>query len=207
MISLTPKRTQFFDLLEEYGRHLTAVADVLDQAAGGHLPKEDACKAVISRRNAADVIFDRYIDELHLAFVTPIDRDDLYYLGFAVETLFELTERMVDRWLAFDLQPTEAIQSQLIGYLVIGCRLIVRALPLFRRRALMSQVPEHFRSLRKNERDAELCYRRGLKLITDEVTDTRKWVQLKEGQDSVVAAIRQTKVLADIFHKVIIRNV
>jgi uncharacterized protein Yka (UPF0111/DUF47 family) len=207
MISLTPKSTQFFDLLEEQAQHLAAIADALESTSAGRMRQAEAATLVINRRNASDTVFDRYVEELHAAFVTPIDRDDLYHLGFGLEQLICLIERLTDRWNAFDIPATEPNQAQLTAFLVKACREIIQALPLFRRRSSMSRVPQHFRALRQIERDAEQVYRRGLKELTDTVSDARKWVQLKEGLDIATDALRHAKTLADTFHKVVIRNV
>jgi uncharacterized protein Yka (UPF0111/DUF47 family) len=207
MISLTPKSTQFFDLLEEQAQHLAAIADALEQTCSGKTAKEEAATLIIAKRNAADAVFDRYVEELHTAFVTPIDRDDLYHLGFDLEQLIALIERLADRWIAFDVPTTDPMQAQFTAFLVQACREIIQALPLFRRRSSMLRVAGHFRTLRQIDREAEQVYRRALKELTDTVSDARKWVQLKEGLDIAAEAIRHTKALADTFHKVVIRNV
>lgn len=207
MISLTPKSTQFFDLLEEQAQHLAAIADALEQTSSGKTGKDEAATLIIARRNAADAVFDRYVEELHTAFVTPIDRDDLYHLGFDLEQLIALIERLSDRWVAFDVPATDPRQAQFTTLLVKACREIVQALPLFRRRSTMLRISQHFRALRQTEREAEQVYRRALKDLTDQVSDARKWVQLKEGLDIAAEAIRHAKGLADTFHKVVIRNV
>jgi uncharacterized protein Yka (UPF0111/DUF47 family) len=207
MISLTPKSTQFFDLLEEQAQHLAAIADALESTSTGRSRKEETATLVVNRRNTSDNVFDRYVEELHAAFVTPIDRDDLYHLGFDLDRVIDLIERLTDRWITFDIPVTEPLQAQLTALLVKACREIVQALPLFRRRSSMARVPQHFRTLRQIEREAEQVYRQNLKALADTVPDARKWVQLKEGLDFAMAALHQTKVLADTFHKVVIRNV
>jgi uncharacterized protein Yka (UPF0111/DUF47 family) len=207
MISLTPKSTQFFDLLEEQAQHLAVIADTLEATSAGRTANDAAATAIISRRNAADAVFDRYVEELHRAFVTPIDRDDLYHLGFELEQLVALIERLVDRWVAFGVPTTDLLQAQFTGFLVQACREIIAAMPLFRRRASMARVPTHFKAIRRIEREAEQVYRRGLKDLTDTVADVRQWIQLKESLDITADAIRHAKRMADTFHKVVIRNV
>src|SRR4051812_44767613 len=102
MISLTPKNMQFFDLLEECGQKLGQVAESLAAASQGKISAESNAATVIIHRDACDVLFERYVEELHAAFVTPIDRDDLYNLGFDLDRVVEAMERLANRWVTYD---------------------------------------------------------------------------------------------------------
>lgn len=207
MLSITPKNTRFFDLLDESGSLALRIADLLLAGSQDRQPPHDVAATALTLRDANDQAFDHYVDELHEAFVTPIDRDDLYYLGFELEKLVEAMERLANRWVIYELPATDPAAAAIIERLQASCKHAAEALPLLRRRSLMGKVAPHFREIRRFGHEAEQLHRNALQALARSGDEGIKTVLRKEMLDLTMAAVHACRRLADTLHKAVIRNV
>lgn len=145
-------------------QHLVLQADktregleVLERYFKGH-DAEDA-RRVEQIEKEADELRRILIDDLNRAFVTPIDREDLFALSRTIDDVLDYAYSTVDEVQLFQLQPTELMQK-MVGILREAAEELHLGVVQLRERPQVAL--QHATRAKKLENRAEGLYREAL---------------------------------------------
>jgi hypothetical protein len=114
---------------------------------------------VLRLEEEADDIRAKVVDELNLAFVTPIDREDIYALSRSVDDILDYAKSTVEEMMAFQVSPNRHLVLMAEG-LEEAAAAISEAI------GCLSKDPRKARELvvfaKKRENYVEHCYREAL---------------------------------------------
>jgi predicted phosphate transport protein (TIGR00153 family) len=151
------KSVDFYDLL--FSQAKTAEAGM--QALVEYMKAPTAVKAreVQRMEEEADDVREQVVKELNQAFVTPIDREDIYALSRAVDDIIDYGKSTVEEMMAFSVQPTEHLLLMAKGLeeAALAITEAIGALRKDRERAMDRVV-----FAKKRENYVEHCYREAL---------------------------------------------
>jgi uncharacterized protein Yka (UPF0111/DUF47 family) len=155
---LAPRRQDAFVTL------LTEHAHKLVDAAGAFVAYAEAPSATLAARIAAleedgDAILIRLIDELRNAFLTPLDRQDIYNLGEGMDDILDYLDGAAAEIQLFGVAPTQAVRD-MARTLQAAAHAIARAVPLIQTQP--QQAWEAAREARDAENIVEDAYRHAL---------------------------------------------
>lgn len=147
---------------------LQLVASQADKTREGLEMLERYCKSfdpedarrVEQIEKEADELRRILIDDLNRAFVTPIDREDLFSLSRAIDDVLDYAYSTIDEFQMFDLKPTELMQK-MVMILREGAEEIHLAVLQLRDRPQVAL--QHAVRAKKLENRAEGLYREALK--------------------------------------------
>lgn len=116
-------------------------------------------RAVLRLEEEADDIRAAVVHELNQAFVTPIDREDIYALSRAVDDIIDYGKSTVEEMMAFQVKPNEHLQLMAQGLCEAASSIAeaIGALPKNRQLATDRVV-----FAKKRENYVEHCYREAL---------------------------------------------
>ncbi|MBR3624141.1 MAG: DUF47 family protein, partial [Selenomonadaceae bacterium] len=81
MFHFGEKDSEFFDLFVESAKYFYRGAQMMDEVMMDYSKASDKVKSIIDLEKEADELNEKIIDKLNIAFITPLDREDIYALA------------------------------------------------------------------------------------------------------------------------------
>lgn len=116
-------------------------------------------ETVLESETEADEIRKRVVDELNQAFVTPIDREDIYDLSRSVDDILDYAKTTVEEMMAFEVKPNKNMILMAEGLCEAASAIAeaIAAMPKDQDKAREKVV-----FAKKRENYVEHCYREAL---------------------------------------------
>ena len=172
---LRPKQDNFVPLIIRQGEYTVASVESLQAYLKKPIPKKSEQAKLLERE--ADEVQRILIHDLLDAFVTPLDREDLFALSRALDNFVDYIYSTVQELEIFEFAPTPAL-TQIAGLLLE----MARELHLATQRLLdhPGVASEHARRVKKMENQVEEAYRLTLaELFTGPATNEQMMTILK----------------------------
>lgn len=151
-----PKRRDFFKMLSDQTEKTEAGLKALSEFI--EHPTPEGAEKVRSLEEQADELRRILIDELNQAFVTPIDREDIFALSRAVDDMVDYAKSTVEEIVLFEVKTNQHLKA-MAQDLHSAAKDISAAIRLMRRPRVCS---EHLIRVKKTENRIERKYRDAL---------------------------------------------
>jgi len=119
-----PKRIDFLGMLAEQAQTTLEGVEALQRFMKE--PNVINAGVVKELENEADDLRAEIINQLNAAFVTPIDREDIFALSRAIDDIIDYCERTVEEMMVYQVEPT-AQMVKIVNVLVKGTKNITIA--------------------------------------------------------------------------------
>lgn len=130
--SLLPNQTIFFDLLEESSANLKqTTTELLDLMEKYENVPEKVAKIKRSEKKGDEIIH-RIMTELHKAFITPIDREDITNLGERLDDVVDAIEEAARYMIEYHIEKPTPNAKHLSLILTFCADAIVKSIQLLR---------------------------------------------------------------------------
>ena len=127
-LSLVPKDREFFNLFDEAGTNILHAAQLLDRLMKQWPDAGGLGREILICEQEGDRITHDIIHRLNSTSVTPIDREDIYALGSALDDIVDFTEEAADFMGLYNIEAPMEQALQLTRVLEDSCRNIAQAL-------------------------------------------------------------------------------
>ncbi|MBI4675474.1 MAG: DUF47 family protein [Chloroflexi bacterium] len=151
------RSSNFLQLLAQQADKTREGLEMLEQFF--KTPTEGDARRVEQIEKEADELRRILIDDLNRAFVTPIDREDLFALSRTIDDVLDYAYTTVDEVQLFQMQPTELMQKMVVTLREAAEELHLGVLQLRERPQVALQ---HAMRAKKLENRAEGLYREAL---------------------------------------------
>ncbi|GJM42836.1 MAG: phosphate transport regulator [Ardenticatenaceae bacterium] len=154
---IKPKQNNFLQLLIQQGEFTVVSVEALQ--AYLKKPNEKRTERARQVEKDADEVYRILVHELEDSFVTPLDREDIFALGRALDNFIDYVYDTIEEMEIFDLEPFTAV-SEMAALLLE----MARELHLTMERLLDHPrvANEHARRVKKLENQVEHAYRQSL---------------------------------------------
>ena len=102
--SLLPKEYSFFDFFEQHARACVEGTQVLLHLLRDVHAAAEYAKAIKDIEHAGDKITHHTLETLHLAFLTPLDRDEIHQLISGMDDILDFVDATGQRLVMYDIQ-------------------------------------------------------------------------------------------------------
>ncbi|MEZ4591778.1 MAG: DUF47 family protein [Chloroflexota bacterium] len=164
---IKPKQSNFLQLLIRQGEFTVVSVEALQ----AYLKKPNEKRTVQARQveKDADEVYRILIHELEDSFVTPLDREDIFALGRALDNFIDYVYDTIEEMEIFELAPFTAVSE--IATLLLE---MAKELHLTMERLLDHPrvANEHARRVKKLENQVERAYRQSLAKLFQGPEDT-----------------------------------
>lgn len=104
--------SKFYQLFEEAAANVTKAAQVLQELTHAPQDKETKTVELEELEHRGDELTHDIIAELHRAFITPIDREDIFLIAKETDNILDAMEATAHRFVMFNItEATEASQQ------------------------------------------------------------------------------------------------
>ncbi|MBI4297864.1 MAG: DUF47 domain-containing protein [Chloroflexi bacterium] len=199
------QRVNFFDLLEKSSTNLLQAAKTLVDLMEDYPSLQLKVAEIMELEHRGDTLTHQIMEQLHLIFVTPIDREDIVLLTQRLDDVLDAIEAGVQLLILYKIErPTERAREQ--------ARLILRvveavtlAMQQLRQHRKLRQLLTHCVEINTLENEADQTYRQALaELFQDSmpIIDIIKWREIYELFES---AVDRAEDVADVLEGVVLK--
>jgi predicted phosphate transport protein (TIGR00153 family) len=159
--TLFPRKTQFYDLLDESTHNLGDAANLLKTLAKQEAGEER--DSTISRIQDLEHNGDRITHQIYTAlgktFITPIDAEDIYALASALDDVMDHIEGIATRIRLYKIATLPSSFQDMISILSKAIEVLSSAVPQLRRLSKASSIIDNCIEIHTLEHEADKIYR------------------------------------------------
>ena len=198
------KETPFFDFFN----HQAAIA--LDSAklflvfASGNGSIDDIAEKIKVLESQGDTITHHCIEELHKAFITPFEREDIYRLISSIDDIIDEIDATCDCLVVYKISKPISFVKELAQALTDATVQISEAIKFLRNMKNSEAIRLHCQTIQKIEGDADIILRNAIGHLFEEEVDTRMLIKWKEIYEHLETAIDCCDDVANVIEGVVL---
>jgi predicted phosphate transport protein (TIGR00153 family) len=202
--SLVPRQAQFYDLFAQAGENALEAARLVEKRFKNIPDEKVGQEAVTDLEHKGDDITAEIIGLLNTQYVTPLDREDIYALASAIDTVVDYLD---DASELIDIYHIESPMEQAVEQ----CRILVGstvhlANALNGLRGLRG-VQKELVALKKLEDEGDAIVRDAIgALFEDEKVSPRLIIQWKDIFEALEEAIDSAEKAAHLIGNIVVKN-
>ncbi|HAL74510.1 MAG TPA: DUF47 domain-containing protein [Clostridiales bacterium] len=201
------KDLNYFDVLTTASCYAYQTACQLNEMISNYHDVAQKAKAIHDLEHAADYECHRLFEALNIAFITPIDREDIYDLIKSIDDITDLLEDVANRFYMFNIA---AVRPEAIKFCVLMENATQRLYELLQsfKNHKKNQATVHrlVKEVNTLEEEGDCLYRdlvKELFLKEKDVMEVIKWKEIFDDMENVLDACED---VADIIQGVVMKN-
>ncbi len=201
---LIPRDESFFPVFIEAADNAHHGAEKLKEMIDTRLGEpEEARKEIRKIEKLGDQYTREIISKVHKSFVTPFDREDVHELAEGIDDIVDEILNVADVLLLHNVEEESEHISQLAEILVESCTHIQS---LMRKLAKLKDIEVDLDAVSECKRAARKIYRDGVSHLFSGEFKSFDVLKLKDVNESLREAIKQTDVVADIVEAIAVKH-
>ncbi|MDW7657746.1 MAG: DUF47 family protein [Bacillota bacterium] len=201
------EETNYFDILIMAIRYSHQTAERLIDLMHDYTDVTRKAREIHDLEHAADHETHRLCDALNIAFITPIDREDIYALIKSIDDITDLIEDVANRFDMFHITAIKPEAMQIGDLIFKATDLLVELLVAFKTyKKNKSKIHELAISVNSIEEEGDRQYRDAIKKMFmdhENIFDIIKWKDILDDMENVLDACED---VADIVQGVVMKN-
>jgi uncharacterized protein Yka (UPF0111/DUF47 family) len=207
MFNNKPKEDKFFKMFSDSAKNVNEAALILRANLDSLINKENDVNKTESLEDKGDELVRSVIKELNEAFITPIDREDIYEIVNEMDNILDLINSTMHRFIMFNIEEcTDG--SRIIGNLLVqATNGLVELMDELRIKGCKSKhIPEQISNICKFESEADKIGRITVADLFQKETDPLTVIKWKEIYQILENTIDNCEKVATIVEGVVIKN-
>lgn len=204
--SLIPRSSQFYTLFEELARKLVvgseALADFLE-----HFENVELKTAHLKElEHEADSITHEIYRQVHLTFVTPLDREDIAALAQRMDDVMDFMEGASTAIRIYGVTGPTPASRGLADLVRLQCLQLERAVSALRNRGRLKSILEQLKEVNRLENEADTLYLNSMaELFRGEMSsvDIIKW---RDIYDQLERATDSAEQVAHVLEAIVLKH-
>ncbi len=200
------KEINYFDVLIKAASYANQAAVALEELLHNYVNVAVKANAIHELEHAADDECHRLTEALNIAFITPIDREDLYGMIKSIDDITDHIEDVSNRFDMFNIQVVRPEAIQMSKLIVRATSVLYEALVEFKTFKKSTKVHNLIKDVNTIEGEGDRLYRKIVKdLFTENelIIDIIKWKDIYDDMENVLDSCED---VADIIEGVLMKN-
>ena len=202
-LSLVPKDREFFNLFDEAGTNILHAAQLLNRLMRQWPDAGGLGREILICEQEGDRITHDIIHRLNSTSVTPIDREDIFALGSALDDIVDFTEEAADFMGLYNIEAPMEQALQRTGVLEDACRNIAQAL---NRLKGFQELNHYFVEVNRLENEGDRITREALASLFRGGIDPMVVIKWKDIFDRLEEAIDACEHVANILEGIVVKH-
>jgi uncharacterized protein len=204
-LKISQRPEEFFSLFTESARNLRAAAELLTDLIEDYRDVELKASRIRDREHEGDEITHAIIRRLNTTFVTPMDREDIYLLGSALDDVLDAVEAVSDLFNLHHIEsplPEMKAQADVLLQATKQTERALEALPRMQR----EQLEPYWVEINRLENEGDKLYRRAVADLFSgdyKAMDVLKWKEVIENLEEAIDGLEN---VANIIESIVLKN-
>lgn len=204
MFGLIPKEEKFFEMFQEMGQIIVSGAERLKSMMDDYGNPAEGQRAVKDIEHQGDIQKHKIIRMLNTTFITPLDREDIYGLATALDSILNLIDASAQRFVMYRVEQPTTEAKELAFIIVRCCHTLSSALNHLGKRH--DDIHEQCVELNALENEADNVCREAISRLFDEETDPIQLIKWKEIYEILERTTDRCEDAANILESVVVKN-
>ncbi|MFA6736935.1 MAG: DUF47 family protein [Saccharofermentanales bacterium] len=200
------KNVDYFDVLITSMSYSYQAALKLEELLNDYTDVTAKAQAIHDLEHAADNECHLLIDALHIAFITPIDREDLYGMIRSIDDITDLIEDASNRFDMFSIAEVRPAAKKMSALIVRATGILKEALCEFKSFKKSKNLHSLITEVNSIEEEGDKVYRQVIKNLfttNEDTLDIIKWKDIYDDMEDVLDACED---VANIIEGVLLKN-
>ena len=177
---LIPKEFGFFDMLNSMSGIITEAAKVFQALVEDPSKRDVLSHQLKELEHQADAVAHTTIEMLHKAFITPLDRDDIFELIKGLDCIIDLMDACGQRMFLYDIGESPLELKKMAEVTLRATQYVQIAMKGLANLKNMQAIRQACISINQAENEADQILRTALAHLLTHEPDLRKVIKLKE---------------------------
>ena len=202
-ISFFPRDEQFFDLFKQMADEIRTSATMLEEMLAADPPDLSKVDLIKDAEHRCDALTHDTIQRLHRTFITPFDREDLYALASALDTVMDAIDHVAALVRLYQLKRMLPGTHELAHTVSASADRMHAALD-----ALAAKRPVHPHAVEINrlENEADRAYQEAIRQLFEQQTDPILIIKWKEFFDMLERITDCCEDVANVIEGVVVKH-
>lgn len=207
MFNLKPKEDKFYKLFLEAAQNVNKGAVILRASLDSLSDKESNVNKIEELEHNGDILVKVVVKELNEAFITPIDREDIYSLIKKMDDILDLINSTMHRFLMYDIKESTP-EAKLLADMIVDCTKhilqLMNGLNSVGNKAKC--IEETIVIIHKIENEADCLFRKTVSELFKNETNPIEIIKWKEIYQILENTIDNCEKIANTVEGVVIKN-
>jgi uncharacterized protein Yka (UPF0111/DUF47 family) len=183
---------KFFTLFEKAAQNVVTSAERLLSLTADLADKKKKIAELKDLEHYGDELTHDIIAELHKAFITPIDREDIFLIAKEIDTIVDQIETTAHRFIMFDIQECMPPAQQMAELILVASRELVTMMRELRKPKCLTTNNRTVVEINRLENEGDNIYRKTVKDLYSgcyEPLTVVKWREIYDHFESTLDAL------------------
>ena len=207
MFNFKPKEDKFYTMFLKAARNVNKAAMILRKSMDSLSNKEAYVNEIQELEHKGDKLVSIITKELNEAFITPIDREDIYLLIKEMDDILDLINSTMHTFMMFSIDESTH-ESKLLADMIVKCTNHI--LESMEGISLMGNkskyIKEKIRIINEIENEADKLFRRTVAELFKNETNVLEVIKWKEIYQILENTVDRCEKIANTVEGVVIKN-
>lgn len=207
MFNLNPKEDKFFVLFVEQAKNIHEAGKLLKKGFVELENKEENSKAIGDLEHKGDKIVHDSIVELERAFITPLDREDVYELIKMMDNILDTIDSAGSRLIMYDLKESREEAVKMCNMIVQITEEVVNLMEELKKIGKKNnRIIEKIKKINEIEHKGDNLYRETITKLFKSGDDVLEIIKWKEIYSLLEVSLDDCEKIAAIVEGVVMKN-
>jgi uncharacterized protein len=205
---LKPREMVFFDLLETATANAYQAAQLFDREIRSNDPSRFAelRRQMKDLEHTGDDLTHQIIERLNHTFVTPLDREDILHLAFAIDDVVDRIHSICERLILYRITQVMPALTEISSIIVEGVGELIHLTKSLRDMSNQKEIRDRIRRVHALETKADAIYHAALAQIFENPKDPIELIKWKELLEQAEHATDKVELVAKVIGSTVMKN-
>jgi predicted phosphate transport protein (TIGR00153 family) len=202
-IKLNPRTDVFFSILEQAAAQTVEAARLLCDLVNDFTDVEVKLQRLVDAEKKADTINHQMVQQLSKTFITPIDREDLHTLAFAIDDIVDNIEAAGTTMVLCKVKHTTPYAIKMANVVLDAAAKLNTLVPNLR---TMRDVRQQYIAIHDLENQGDALWQQAFASLFEDGSNPLEVIKWKEIYEMMEESIDSIERVAEIIEEVIQKN-
>jgi uncharacterized protein len=204
MFGLIPKEEKFFAMFQDMAQTIVGGAILLKELVDNFHNPVELQRKIKEIEHQGDFLTHSIIKKLNKSFITPFDREDIYALASALDTILDLIDAAALHIVSYNINKITA-ETKELGFIILkSCQAVQKAVNLLGNNP--ENVAEHCVEINSLENEADRVRNDAISRLFHEEKDPIELIKWKEIYEILEIVTDKCEDAANILESVVLKN-
>lgn len=206
MFNLSPKNDRFFELFIEFSEVISEAAKVFNELVEKpehNVHKFEELKDI--EHNGDKKVYE-ILEEINNSFITPLDREDIYVIGKALDDVVDYIEDTAGSFMMYNVKTTRENAKVFASYIVKSAEELARLLRELPKMKKSKEFTDLIISINRIENQGDVLFRESIRELFDGTTKELEIIIWKDIYNNLEKAVDSFEILANIIEGVVMKH-
>lgn len=204
--SFVPKEQKFFYLFEQGAANLLDAAHALRDMVDHYDERAHRAEQLAELEHKGDAITHQIVEQLHLTFVTPLDREDIVALAHSMDDMLDFLEGAAGTFVLYKIPALTPLSIKLIDLILKIAEEVAESVPRLRRRGELKGILRHCVEINRLENEADEVLRSALASLFEDGHDAVEIIKWREVYEQLEGTTDRGEDISDVLEGLVLKH-